>query len=340
MSWNPLTDETDSYEVLQAELKMVWDKIPEGHIGVNLEKYLTYYEEMFDDDKCCRACCAAKSFRRLEKAQRAVSNVKHAAAVVIQRKLFWNWYHNSPVPEGECPPLRQPNDPATFEQKEPMEFEEWTGEELKAEVLWYREEADRYSSVLLQMHGYDVNDKANYVDVNSMSRADLIQEIQEQQDLINDCKSYLENTQEEYEEDMKWRDLEWRKLQREEISALWKSPEKQEAYAEKNYPGGFDQYEHDMSRIDNFNGEEKISDDFWYSWIDEDREKDKQKRDTEYARECEKKVYIEQWGRITPTEVYADEDTDEDALDGWEDPYREWTTEEWEQEPYLSGGER
>merc|ERR1711965_1046912 len=138
----------------------------------------------------------------------------------------------------------------------------------------------------------------------------------------------------------KWRDLEWRKLQREQISALWNSPEKQEAYAEEKYPGGFDQYENDMSRINNFNGEEKISDDLRYSWIDEDREKDKQKKDIEYARECEKKVYIEQWGRITPTEVYEDIDDDWEMDGEWEDPFNKWPTEQWEEEPYLSGGER
>ena len=25
------------------------------------------------------------------------------------------------------------------------------------------------------------------------------------------------------------------------------------------------------------------------------------------------------------------------SSNGWEDPYREWSTEEWEQEPYLDG---
>ena len=30
-------------------------------------------------------------------------------------------------------------------------------------------------------------------------------------------------------------------------------------------------------------------------------------------------------------------DLKDDPLSGWEDPYREWPTEEWEEEPYLSG---
>ena len=31
-------------------------------------------------------------------------------------------------------------------------------------------------------------------------------------------------------------------------------------------------------------------------------------------------------------------DTDDRSNNGWEDPYREWPTEEWEQEPFLDGG--
>ena len=34
------------------------------------------------------------------------------------------------------------------------------------------------------------------------------------------------------------------------------------------------------------------------------------------------------------------EETDEDYSNNWEDPYREWPTEEWEEEPDLSGGEQ
>ena len=37
----------------------------------------------------------------------------------------------------------------------------------------------------------------------------------------------------------------------------------------------------------------------------------------------------------------AEEETDQNySYNEWEDPYREWPTEEWEEEPYLSGREQ
>ena len=87
----------DPSSILEAELRMLDGEIPQnGHIGVNLHQYLTSYQEAFEEDKCCSSCCAMKTFRRLKKAERLVNNIKHAAACVIQQKLFWPWWTRSP----------------------------------------------------------------------------------------------------------------------------------------------------------------------------------------------------------------------------------------------------
>lgn len=246
----------DPSTILEAELRMLDGEIPpNGHIGVNLHQYLTSYQEAFEEDKCCSSCCAMKSFRRLKKAERLVNNIKHAAACVIQQKLFWPWRTRSPM-------LRQPNDG--------FEFIDWSKEELEEEVEWYRQKADQYSINLLVMHGYKSECHMVYQDVKDMTRDELIQEIEELQSLLNDCDEYLEQTQKEYEEDMYWRDFEWRKVERDRILGIL-DKEKRIEEANKCYIGGWDQLQKDQSRVEEHGGDDNISDDQWNDWWYTDR---------------------------------------------------------------------
>ena len=246
----------DSYMVFKAELRILCGEIPSnGHIGVNLHQYLKSYQENFEEDSCTSALCAEKSFRLLQKAERLVNNIKHAAACVIQKKLFWPWRTRLPM-------LRQPN--------VGFEFMDWTKEELEAEVEWYRQRADQYSVHLLQMHGYDTSNDPIYSDVTSMTCQELIEEIEEKQTLLNDCDAYLMQTQKEYEEDMYWQDFEWRKLERDRISGIMDKA-KMIAEANRCYIGGWEQLQKDLKRENSFENPEEISDEQWKEWTKEDR---------------------------------------------------------------------
>ena len=245
------SSETDPSQNLKAELRMLEGEMPnEGHVGVNLHMYLTSYQEALSDDSSESAHCAEKSFRRLQKAERLVNNIKHAAACVIQKKLFWPWRTRVPM-------LRQPN--------EDFEFSEWTNYELEAEVIWYRKTADKYSIQLLQMHGYESEDPPVYTDVKTMSRDELIKEIENIQELLNSCDEYLMQTQKDYEEDMYWQDFEWRRSERNRISGILDKA-KMIAEANRCYIGGWKQMQKDLERDDSVEDPDEISDAQWKEW--------------------------------------------------------------------------
>ena len=95
-------------------------------------------------------------------------------------------------------------------------------------------------------------------------------EIEELQSLLNDCDEYLEQTQKEYEEDMYWRDLEWRKVERDRILGIL-DKEKMVEEANKCYIGGWGQLQKDQSRVEEHGGDDNISDDQWNDWWYTDR---------------------------------------------------------------------
>ena len=127
----------DPVTALRMEQKMI--PVPENYktAGQFYSDMLDELAEDFDDECCTSATGAAKAQRRFEKFQRAVLNIRHAAATVLQRKFI----------------LGPPHQPAMDIDHTP-EFENWSREELIEKILKQRAMLDSCADYLFQIHGY------------------------------------------------------------------------------------------------------------------------------------------------------------------------------------------
>lgn len=127
----------DPVTALRMEQKMI--PVPENYktAGQFYSDMLDELTEDFDDECCTSATGAAKAQRRFEKFQRAVLNIRHAAATVLQRKFI----------------LGPPHQPAMDIDHTP-EFENWSREELIEKIIKQRAMLDSCADYLFQIHGY------------------------------------------------------------------------------------------------------------------------------------------------------------------------------------------
>lgn len=164
----------DPVTALRMEMEMV--PVPDGYATSGM-----YYcdqendlQELFDEECHESARGAMKAEQRLKKFQRAVRNIEHAAATVIQRnaRRFFQFTDDA-----------NDTDYTT-------EFDEWSREELIEKILDQRAMLDSCADYLFQIHGY-----ANQDDEEERRHREQVAEIDEY--YVGGYDAYLEDMEDE-----------------------------------------------------------------------------------------------------------------------------------------------
>ena len=167
----------DPVTALRMEMEMI--PVPENYRTAG-QFYADMLEELTEDfnDECCTSARGAmKAERRLEKFQRAVNNIRHAAATLLQRKFI----------------LGPPHQPAMDIDHTP-EFDDWSREELIEKILKQRAMLDSCADYLFQIHEY-ANEEYPEDDEEERYHREQVAEIDEY--YIGGYDAYLDDMEDE-----------------------------------------------------------------------------------------------------------------------------------------------
>ena len=132
----------DPVKALRMEMEMI--PVPDDYTtpGMYYHDEEKELQEIFDEECHESARGAMKAEQRLEKFQRAVLNIRHAAATVLQR----NFMRFFMLPQNRMDIDHTP------------EFDDWSREELIEKILKQRAMLDSCADYLFQIHGYTYQD--------------------------------------------------------------------------------------------------------------------------------------------------------------------------------------
>ena len=164
----------DPVTALRMEMEMV--PVPDDYStpGMYYCERLQELADDFDEECYTSATGAMKAEQRLNKFQRAVRNIEHAAATVLQR----NFMRLFMLPQNRMDIDHTP------------EFDDWSREDLIEKILEQRAMLDSCANYLFQIHGY-----ANQDDEEERYHREQVAEINE--NYIGGYDAYMDDMEDE-----------------------------------------------------------------------------------------------------------------------------------------------